>query len=394
MTITMPSDCKYSVDTELVHVEGNEDQYHASSVPIYQSATFKQPCLEHMGKFDYTRSGNPTRSVLQVHLAKLMKAKHAFVTSNGMSALDMILRCCKSNSHVVAGNDLYGGSDRLLSFNQRQYGFKVDNVDTSDLAAFEAALRPDTNLVLIESPTNPRISICDIRAIVKITRSKAKDALLVMDNTMLSPVLCNPLDFGYDIVYESATKYLSGHHDLMGGVIATKSDEIAKSVFFNINAMGAAMAPFECFLLLRGIKTMGLRVERAQQNAIEIAKFLKSKGLQVNFPGLDPDAKSTAIFYSFARGPGAVMSVFTGDVEVSKTIVNTTKLFEISVSFGAVNSLISMPAYMSHASIKKEVRDARGLSEDLIRICVGIENVDDLKADLENALAQANFKQN
>ncbi|EPX73654.1 cystathionine beta-lyase [Schizosaccharomyces octosporus yFS286] len=386
MTISMDFNSKYSLETELLRVEGNQDQFNASSVPIYQSATFKQHSLDEMGKFDYTRSGNPTRTALQVHLAKLMKAKHCFVTSNGMSALDMILKTCKTGSHIVAGDDLYGGSDRLLNLNIANYGFQVSNVDTRDLTAFEAALRPDTALVLVESPTNPLIKICDVHAIVRITREKAKNAVLVMDNTMLSPILCNPLDFGYDIVYESATKFLSGHHDIMGGAIATRSDELAKSVFFNINACGAGLAPFESFLLLRGIKTMGIRVERAQQNAIELAKFLKSKGLFVNFPGLDPDCKSTAVFNSFSRGPGAVMSIVTGNVEFSKIIVESTKLFHISVSFGCVESLISMPAYMSHASIKKDVRDQRGLPEDLIRISVGIENVEDLKSDLENAI--------
>ncbi|EPY51296.1 cystathionine beta-lyase [Schizosaccharomyces cryophilus OY26] len=392
MTIMVDFNSKYSVETELVRVEGNQDQYNASSVPIYQSATFRQNRLDEMGKFDYTRSGNPTRTALQVHLAKLMKAKHCFVTSNGMSALDMILKTCKAGSHIVAGDDLYGGSDRLLNLNIATYGFHVSNVDTCDLAAFEAVLRPDTALVLIESPTNPLIKICDVRAIVKIVREKAKNAVLVMDNTMLSPILCNPLDFGFDIVYESATKFLSGHHDMMGGAIAMRSDELAKAVFFNINACGAGLAPFESFLLLRGIKTMGIRVERAQQNAIELAKFLKSKGFSVNFPGLDPNCKSTVIFNSFARGPGAVMSIHTGSVELSKTLVESTELFEISVSFGSVESLISMPAYMSHASIKKEVRDQRGLPEDLIRISVGIEDIEDLKADFENAITIAKFK--
>ncbi|EEB08514.1 cystathionine beta-lyase [Schizosaccharomyces japonicus yFS275] len=389
MTVNDMPEHKFSLSTELVHVTTNKDQYKASSVPIYQSATFQQETLDSPGEFDYTRSGNPTRTTLQGHLAKLMKAKHAFVTSNGMSALDMIVCMLESNSHVVAGDDLYGGSDRLLTHCKKLYGFEVSNIDTTSITAFEAALRPDTAMVLVESPTNPMIKICDVKEVIRITRQKSPKAIIVIDNTMLSPILCNPLDFGYDIEYESCTKYLSGHHDVMGGVIATNSDELAKRIYFNINSRGAALAPFESFLLLRGIKTMGLRVERAQANAIAVAKFLKSKGLKVNFPGLDPEDPSTAVFNSFARGPGAVMSVQTGSVEKSRAICDNTKLFEISVSFGSVNSLISMPAYMSHASIAKEVREERGLKEDLIRICIGIEDADDLIADLDNALKVA-----
>ncbi|KAG8904660.1 cystathionine beta-lyase [Tulasnella sp. 403] len=362
-----------------------KDQHGSSSVPIYQTATFKGVG----GEYDYSRSGNPTRSHLEHHLAKISSAKHAFAVSSGMAALDVITRLLKSGDEVIAGDDLYGGTNRLLTYLKTHQGVTVHHVDTTTPATIHPLLKPGkTAMVLLESPTNPLLKIADLATICADIRERAPEAIIVVDNTMMSPYLQRPLEHGADIVYDSGTKYLSGHHDLMAGVVVCNRDDIAKRIAFIINAVGNALTPFDSFLLLRGIKTLAIRMERQQSTAIQVARYLSSLGFVVHYPGLE-DHPGYEIHQKLASGPGAVLSFTTGDKSMSERIVGGTRLWGISVSFGAVNSLISMPCVMSHASIDPAVRAARGLPEDLIRLCVGIEHPTDLIEDLEIALVQA-----
>ncbi|WFD29168.1 cysteine-S-conjugate beta-lyase [Malassezia sp. CBS 17886] len=387
----------YHLSTRCATVDDppHRDQYGASSVPVYMTATFKGP---PGAEFDYTRSGNPSRTVLQNHLSSVQRCKHSFAVSTGMSCLDVITRLVRPGEVIVAGDDLYGGTNRLLGLLQSQYNIKVDHVDTTDSVglsrhlAARAAAAADSgagiSMVMLESPTNPLIKICDIAQSVRAVRRHAPNAVVVVDNTMLSPYLMRPLALGADIVYDSGTKYLSGHHDIMAGVIACDRDDLAQRMHFTINSIGCGLAPMDCFMLLRGVKTLALRMDRQQASAMQIASFLDALGFRVNYPGLRSHP-GHQVHVRQASGAGGVLSFETGSKALSERVTHATRLWGVSVSFGCVNSLISMPCLMSHASIDPKVRAERGLPENLIRLCVGIEDVRDLLADLEQALLVA-----
>jgi cystathionine beta-lyase len=375
---------KYALATELVYTEAN-DQYNASSMPIYQSATFKGgPGQE----YDYTRSGNPTRTHLERHLAKIMNANRALVAGSGMGALDVITRLLKPGDEVVTGDDLYGGTNRLLTYLKENGGIIVHHVDTTNLESVTGILSEKTTMVLLETPTNPLIKVVDITGISAAAHAANPKAIVAVDNTMLSPYLQNPLDLGADVVYESGTKYLSGHHDVMAGVIGVNDTALSDKFYFMINSTGCGLAPFDSWLLLRGIKTLAVRMEKQQASAQAIAEYLEEHGFKVRYPGLKSHPQYK-LHWSQARGAGAVLSFETGSINLSERIVESTKLFGISVSFGCVNSLISMPCRMSHASIDPATRKERALPEDIIRLCIGIEDLDDLKDDLAQALVRA-----
>lgn len=378
----------YSINTKVVYTPST-DKYLASVPPLYQLATFKQASLEEFGEYDYTRSGNPTRTTIQNQLAALMKANHAFAVLSGMGAADIILRLLLPGEEVIAGDDLYGGTHRLLTFLHTKGWVKVKHVDTTDVDAVVGAVTPATRIVFLESPTNPLIKVVDVRSIAKRVKQVNPNTLIVFDNTMMSPVLMTPLDLGVDIQYESATKYLNGHHDIMAGVIATRSQELADQIYFVINSTGAGLAPFDCWLLARGIRTLALRVERQQENAAKIAEFLESAGFKVRYPGLKSHPQH-ALHASLCKGAGGVLSFETGLVALSRKICEAATIFGIAVSFGCVNLLISMPCLMSHALIDAKTREERAFPEDLIRLCIGIESIDDLLADLKAALVKAN----
>ena len=315
-----------------------------------------------------------------------MSAERALVVGSGMAALDVITRLLRPGDEVVTGDDLYGGTNRLLKYLADNAGIIVHHVDTTNTETVRRVLGPKTAMVLLESPTNPLIKIVDIRTIAVQAHEANPNALVAMDNTMLSPLLFNPLDLGADIVYESGTKYLSGHHDLMAGVLAVNSSTLGERLYFTINASGCGLSPFDSWLLMRGIKTLKVRLEQQQLNAQRIAEFLESHGFKVRYPGLKSHPQYN-LHHSMARGSGAVLSFETGDQELSERIVAAAKLWTISVSFGCVNSLISMPCKMSHASIDAKTRKERALPEDIIRLCVGIEDADDLIDDLSTAVS-------
>ncbi|QOU18965.1 hypothetical protein BRETT_004186 [Brettanomyces bruxellensis] len=378
---------EYKLGTEVVRIE-YEDKWGASVPPLYQSATFMAPDIEHMGKYDYTRSGNPTRTVLQRHLAKIIGCRQVWAVNSGMSCLDVIVRLLHPGDEVVSGDDLYGGTDRLLTYINNNAGIKVGHYDITDTELIKSKINKKTKMVILESPTNPLMKIVDVKTIAQYAHKINPDCIVVFDNTMMTPINMKPLKLGVDIHYESATKYLNGHHDVMGGIIATDSKELADKLYFVINSIGSGLAPFDSWLMLRGLKTLALRFERQQSNCIKVAQFLEDEGFVVHYPGLKSHPQYE-LHKSQTKGPGAVFSFETGDVKLSERIIHNVDIFHVTVSFGCVNSLISLPCKMSHASISPEVRKERGLKEDVIRICVGIEEPDDLIADLKQAIDAA-----
>ena len=376
----------WGVATRLVHPEASiEDPFNATNPPLYQTATFGQPSATENGPYDYTRSGNPTRDLLEKQMAELEGADRAFAFSSGMSALMCVTRLVKSGERIVTGDDIYGGTSRLLAQVVPKVGIEVVNVDTNDLAAVKRAIDGgNTTMVMLESPTNPRLQITDIRAISEMAH--AKGALVCVDNSIMAPVFQAPLDLGADISMTSATKFISGQSDVTGGILACRGEQLGKDIYFHQNAEGLHLGPFDCWLALRGLKTMALRMERQQTNAMALARWLEAHPLvkYVNYPGLESNA-GYDLHHSQASGAGSILSFATGDVNLSKIIVEQAKLFKITVSFGNTSSLISLPCFMSHASIPAEVRAARGLPDDLVRISAGIEDAEDLIDDLDAA---------
>lgn len=370
--------------TRCVQLGRGNDAYGAIVPPIYQTATFEQPTATEFGEFDYTRSGNPTRTLLEQQLADLEDARHACAFASGMAALTSLTRIVRPGEEIVAGDDLYGGTVRLLDQITARLNIAVSYVDTTNEAEVRRAVGDRTRLVLIETPSNPLFRISDIRKL----RSIAKDAgaYLAVDNSMLSPVFQRPLNLGADVVIHSATKFLCGHSDVTAGALITNDPALHKQFSFQQNAEGAGLSPFESWLLLRGLKTLALRVERQNNSAEKIAHFLqgRSEVTQVFYPGL-ASHPGHEVHREQADGNGAVVSFTTGDESLSRAIVESTRLFKVAVSFGSVGSTISLPCRMSHASIPRALRDRLAPPPDLVRISVGIEDVDDLIDDLSHA---------
>ncbi|WP_440681971.1 trans-sulfuration enzyme family protein [Cysteiniphilum halobium] len=357
----------------------NSDPYHANSLPIYQTATFAQDDAEHpSNKYDYSRSGNPTREYVEGYIAKLENARFGLAFSSGMAAISCVLQLLNAGDHIIVGMDIYGGTHRIIHKVLTRFNIQCTQVDFNDNQALTQALTAKTKLVLLETPTNPLQQITDINA---LRSNLPQNIILVVDNTLLSPWLQKPLDLGADIVIHSATKHLAGHSDVSAGVVATNCKHLAHELKFLQNANGNALDAMPAWLLLRGVKTLGLRIERQQQSALKIAHFLENhpKVTEVYYAGL-PTHPDFNIMQNQASGAGSVLSFTTDSLELSKHIVNKTQLFTISVSFGSLMSLISLPCQMSHASIDSSKRH---IPENLIRLSIGIEDPDDLIADLD-----------
>ena len=319
-------------------------------------------------------------------MVELEGASRSFAFTSGMAALAVAMRSCR-RAAIVTGDDIYGGTSRLLQKVAPDHGIEVTNVDMMDVDAVQRAIIPGkTKLVWMESPTNPRMQVVDVAAIAGAAR--AGGALSLVDNSIMAPVLQQPLSLGVDICMTSATKFISGHSDVTAGILSV-GDELAEAVYFLQNSEGGGLAPFDCWLCLRGIKTMALRMERQQQNCEAIAGWLQDQSLikKINYPGLPTDP-GYALQMKQARGGGSLLSFETGNVDASKALVSAAELFKVTVSFGSTTSLISLPCFMSHASIPAEIRAARGLPDDLVRISAGIEAKDDLIADLAQAFAK------
>jgi cystathionine beta-lyase len=374
--------------TRLVHCGDPRDPYGAVAPPLYQTATFRQPGIDQPGEYDYTRSGNPTRALLEAQLAALEGGSAACAYGSGMAAIAALTRLVPAGSEIVAGADLYGGTVRLLSQVAPRQGIAVRYVDATDTAAVAAALTPHTRLLLVETPGNPLLGIADLGALATLARERG--VLLAVDNSLLSPLLQRPLELGADLVVASTTKFLGGHSDTTGGMVATSDGALAAELAFHQNAEGTALAPFECWLLLRGLKTLALRLERQCASAAVVAARLADHPAveRVYYPGL-PSHPGQAVQRRQARGDGAVLSFTTGDAERSRRLVEATRVFDLAVSFGSVASAISLPCAMSHASVPAELRARLAPPPDLVRLSVGIEDVGDLWTDLEVALAVA-----
>jgi cysteine-S-conjugate beta-lyase len=366
--------------TRCVQLGRGDDAHGAIVPPIYQTATFEQPTATEFGNYDYTRSGNPTRTLLEQQLADLEDAGYACAFASGMAALTALTRSVKAGEGIIAGDDLYGGTVRLLDRIASHQNISVRYVDATDADAVRKAVTNRTRLILVETPSNPLFRISDIRQLGLIAREAG--AYLAVDNSMLSPILQRPLNFGADVVVHSATKFLCGHSDVTAGALITNDPELHRQFSFQQNAEGAGLSPFESWLLLRGLKTLALRVERQNASAEKVVRFLQTRAQvsRVFYPGGDVHKKQ-------ATGNGAVVSFTTGDDKLSSEIVESTRLFKVAVSFGSVGSTISLPCRMSHASIPSALRERLAPPPDLVRLSVGIEDVDDLLEDLERAFA-------
>jgi cysteine-S-conjugate beta-lyase len=364
------------------------DPLHPANVPIYQTATFRQSSATEFGEYDYSRSGNPTRAAVENQIARLERGTHGFCFSSGMAAITAVTRLLRPGEEILACNDLYGGTCRLFSRILAERGVTVRYADFADLKAVESAVNDRTKIVFIETPTNPLLEIIDIRGAAEIAHRNG--ALLCVDNSTMSPYLQRPLELGADVVVHSATKFLCGHSDVMAGAVVVNGEALAEELYLIQNGEGACLSPFDSFLLLRGMKTLSLRLDRQQENAKRIADFLSSHKWvkDIYFPGL-AEAKEQCIHHSQASGYGPVLSFTTGDPDVSRQIVENTKLFAITVSFGGLNSTISLPSYMSHASIPQNLRSQKVIPGDLVRLSVGVEEAQDLLDDLGQAFETA-----
>ncbi|MGH7680905.1 MAG: cystathionine gamma-synthase [Candidatus Eiseniibacteriota bacterium] len=372
--------------TDAIHAGQEPDPTTgAVTVPIYQTSTYVQEGLGKHKGFEYARTQNPTRIALEKNIAVLEKGARGFAFGSGMAAISTITQLLKSGDHVVASNNMYGGTFRLFEQVMRGFGVDFTYVDTSDLAGVTAALRPSTKLLFVETPTNPSMIISDLRALAKLAR--ARGALLAVDNTFMTPYFQRPIELGAHLVVHSTTKYLNGHSDMVGGVIVVNDEAASQRLQFLQNAVGAVPGPFDCFLVLRGVKTLAVRMDRHESNARTIAAWLAKhpKLTRVLYPGL-PGHPGHELHKSQASGFGGMIAFETGSIEKGAAVLGRAKLFSLAESLGGVESLISHPASMTHASVPKAEREKVGLTDGLVRISVGIEDVDDLLKDLEHAL--------
>ena len=377
-----------SFRTRAIHV-GNEVDPSTGAIipPVHFASTFQQPAAGEWGKFDYSRSGNPTRSQMQTTLASLEGGCGALAFSSGMAAIHCVTMMLKTGDHVVAGCDLYGGAYRLLHKVCNRSGITVTLVDMTDTAAVAAAINEKTKLVWAESIGNPRLSIPNLRELAEIAH--AKNALIGVDNTFGTPVLVRPLEHGIDVVMHSATKYLGGHSDCLGGTLAVSKPELLDELYFLQNSTGAVLDPLTCFLVSRGIKTLDLRVREQSATALQLARWLEShpKVRSVLYPGLESHPQHALACEQFDGGFGAMVTFeLDGTIEQTAAACGATRLFRLAVSLGAVESLIEQPATMSHASYDAADRARFGISDGLIRLSVGLESLDDLKADIDQAI--------
>ncbi len=374
--------------TRAIH-DGPQRDVHTGAVvpPIHVASTFVQPGAGQWGEYDYSRSGNPTRKVFENTLASLESGMSALAFSSGMAATHAVTMLLNTGEQIVAGADIYGGTYRLLHKVVSRNGIDISLVPASDLAKLEAAITEKTKLVWIESPGNPLMSITDIAACAEIAHRH--HALLGVDSTFASPVLTRPLELGADIVMHSATKYLGGHSDMIGGALVVDDEQLFEQLYFIQNATGAVMGPFESFLCSRGLKTLDLRVREQCKTAAAVAEFLKqdARVKRVLYPGLPDHPGHEIAAKQMSGGFGAMLSFeLAGDFNHARTFCETTELFQLAVSLGAVESLIEQPASMSHASYDPEDRLAFGIRDELVRISIGLEDPADLIADLSQAL--------
>lgn len=373
--------------TTAIHA-GNEPDIAtgAVSVPIYQTSTYAQEGLGKHKGYEYARTQNPTRSALEKNIAALEGAKFGFAFASGMSATDAVLKLVKGGEHVVLGDNTYGGTYRLFARVLSNYGVEFDLCDTTDPTNLEKAIKPNTRMVFVETPTNPVMSVTDLKAVSDIAH--AHGAKVVCDNTFMSPYLQRPMDFGVDIVVHSTTKYLNGHSDSVGGFAAVNDAQDAEWIGFIQNSVGAILSPFDSFLVLRGTKTLAVRMEAHDRNGRMVANFLTEhpKVQKVYYPGLVSHPQHE-LAKRQQKGFGGMVAFETGSLDNAKKVLESVKLCILGESLGGVESLISHPASMTHASVPQEKREKLGITDGLVRVSVGIEDVEDIIEDLDQALS-------
>jgi cystathionine gamma-lyase len=376
-------------ETLAIHAgQGPDPAYGAVMTPIYQTSTFAFKGVNQPGKFDYSRSGNPTRLALENCLAALEGGARGFAFGTGQAAEITLLNFFDAGDHLIVHDDLYGGTYRLLTKVVARHNVQVEFVNLRDLPALQRAIKPRTKAIWIESPTNPLMNLVDLAAVAEVARGSR--VLTICDNTFLSPYFQRPLALGVDIVLHSTTKYINGHSDVVGGAVIVKDPQLAERIGFLQNAMGTCAGPQDCFLVLRGIKTLALRMEAHNRNALELARWLAahSKIKQVLHPGLDTHPQHDLARRQMTGFGGTFSFRVRGGQEEAFRLLGGVKLFTLAESLGGVESLIEHPATMTHVSMPEDVRLAVGITGDLIRVSVGIEHVDDLRADLDQALAR------
>ncbi|MBW8011591.1 MAG: PLP-dependent transferase [Chloroflexi bacterium] len=373
--------------TKAVHSGSYHDPSTGSIVPpLYQTATY---VLDEVGKdkgYDYTRSSNPTRAILEANLAALDSGKYGISFASGMSAVDAILRLLSSGDHVISSDDVYGGVFRLFEQILSRFNLSFTYVDTSQPEKIAEAIRPETKLIWVETPTNPLLKITDLEVVSQI--AKEHKLLLGVDSTFATPYLLRPLEFGVDLVLHSTTKYLSGHNQLIGGVVVTNNEDLYEKLKFFQKSIGAVSGPFDCWLTLLGVKTLPLRMEKHSSNAMAVAKFLEDhpKVKHITYPGLTSHPQHEIAKRQMKDFSGMISFELKGDIHAGINLMNNVRLCALAESLGAVESMITHPASMTHAEVPEEERLKRGLTNSLVRLSVGIEHVDDIIEDLELAL--------
>jgi cystathionine beta-lyase/cystathionine gamma-synthase len=353
--------------------------------PIYQTSTYVQEALGKHKGYEYARTQNPTRAALEANVAAIEHGRAGFAFASGMAAEGAIMTLLQSGDHVVVTDNTYGGTYRLFEQVLRKYQLDFSYVDTSDAGAIEAAFRPATKMLFLETPTNPVLRLTDLTAACEIAHAHA--AFVVVDNTFASPYVQRPIDFGADLVVHSTTKFLNGHSDSIGGVVVARRDDHIEWLRFVQNAEGAILGPMDAWLVLRGTKTLPIRMERHNANAMALAQFLAGhrKVVQTHYPGL-PDHPQHALAKRQMNGFGGVISFRLGSIDKAATLLNSVELMALAESLGGVETLISHPASMTHASVPAEQRQRIGVTDDLVRVSVGIEDIEDLRDDLARAL--------
>lgn len=380
---------KRKIETKCLHLEEDEEtsiHYGAISYPIYQTATYAHLGVGKSTGFDYSRLQNPTKEHLEKVVASLENAKSAFAFSSGMAAISLLMELFQPNDHIIADSDLYGGSIRLFRNVSEKNGIKFTNIDCYK-ENIENFITPNTKAIYIETPTNPMMNITDIQALSEIT--KKHNLLLIVDNTFLSPYFQNPIDLGADIVVHSGTKFLSGHNDTLAGFLVTDREDISKKFEFLIKTTGAGLAPFDSWLILRGIKTLGIRMEQAQKNAIQIAQWLKKQKAvtRVIYPALEEHA-GHKIIKKQARGFGTMLTFQLESKEFALSILEKVRMIKFAESLGGVETLITYPTTQTHADVPEEIRLKNGITENTLRLSVGIENIQDLIYELETVFEE------
>ncbi len=379
----------YKIETEAIHAGQPPDPTTgAITTPIFQTSTYVQEGVGGHKGFEYSRTDNPTRSALQECLATLEGGRFGLSFSSGMSAISTVLSLLKSGDHVVSSDDVYGGTYRVFEQVFRDFGLTFTYVNTSEIAEIEAAIKPETKLVWIETPTNPLLKITDLAAVANLCKDRG--VISCVDNTFATPYFQKPLSHGIDIVAHSVTKYLGGHADTVGGALITSNDKYYERLKFCQNAVGAVPGPFDCWLILRGLKTLAVRMERHEKNAMAISNWLSDhpKVRKVIYPGLENHPQHETARKQMSGFGGLISFEIDGSQDDAVRFLDLVKIFALAESLGGVESLIEHPGLMTHASIPAEVRREKGLSDSLIRISVGIENVNDLISDLDQAFSE------